>query len=120
MRVIGHDSARDGEGAMTIERIRDVTHVMDSLSPEQNQTLDHWSDQLQALVRTAVEQGGPAARRVKNWLNGVWLGHPLHPALTDTTLGAWWTGALLDVVGPRRAADAAITIGVLSALPTAA
>jgi nitrite reductase/ring-hydroxylating ferredoxin subunit/uncharacterized membrane protein len=105
---------------MTIERIRDVTHVMDNLSPEQNATLDHWSDQLQRLLRTAVEQGGPAARRVKNWLNGVWLGHPLHPALTDMTIGAWWTGALLDVIGSRRAADASITIGVLSAVPTAA
>jgi nitrite reductase/ring-hydroxylating ferredoxin subunit/uncharacterized membrane protein len=104
---------------MTVERIRDVSNVMDSLSPEQNQTLDTWSDQLQGLVRTGVEQGGPAAQRVKNWLNGVWLGHPLHPALTDVTIGAWWTSALLDVLGARRAADASITLGVLTAVPTA-
>jgi nitrite reductase/ring-hydroxylating ferredoxin subunit/uncharacterized membrane protein len=105
---------------MSIDALRDVTHVMDSLSPDQNATLDGWSDQLQGVVRTMVEQGGPAARRFKNWLNGVWLGHPLHPALTDVTLGAWSTGALLDLVNARGAADAAITIGVLSALPTAA
>jgi nitrite reductase/ring-hydroxylating ferredoxin subunit/uncharacterized membrane protein len=104
---------------MTIERIRDVTHVMDNLSPEQNETLDEWSDGLQGLVRGAVEQGGPAARRVKDWLNGVWMGHPLHPALTDMTIGAWFTGALLDVFGSRRGADASITVGVLAAVPTA-
>lgn len=104
---------------MSIDVLRDVTHVMESLSPEQNQMLDRWSDQLQGLLRVPVEQGGPAARRLKNWLNGVWLGHPLHPALTDVPLGAWSTGALMDAVGARGAADAAMTVGVLSAVPTA-
>jgi len=92
---------------------------MDNLSPEQAQTLDEWSEQIQTVVRTTVEQGGPAARRVKNWLNGVWLGHALHPALTDMVIGAWWTGFLLDIVGPRRGADVALSVGVLAAVPTA-
>ena len=104
---------------MTIDVLRDVTHVMDSLSPDQNQLLDRWSDRLQSLVNVGLGQGGPAARRMKNWLNGVWLGHPLHPALTDVTLGAWSTGYLLDIVGARGPADAATTVGVLSAVPTA-
>jgi nitrite reductase/ring-hydroxylating ferredoxin subunit/uncharacterized membrane protein len=104
---------------MTTDVLRDVTHVMDSLSPDQNAALDRWSDQLQALLQTGVEQGGPAARRFKNWLNGVWLSHPLHPALTDVVLGAWTTGAVLDLVGSRRSADAAMTVGVLNAVPTA-
>jgi nitrite reductase/ring-hydroxylating ferredoxin subunit/uncharacterized membrane protein len=107
------------ETAVTIDVLRDVTHVMDSLSPDQNQTLDSWSDQLQGLVQGGIEQGGPAARRMKNWLNGVWLGHPLHPALTDVTIGAWSAGFLMDLVGARVAADAAMTVGVLSAVPTA-
>src|SRR5437868_580716 len=104
---------------MTVDVVRDLTHVMDSLTPEQNRTLDHWSDQFQGLLNNAVGQGGPAARRFKNWLNGVWLGHPLHPALTDATIGAWSTGMLLDLIGAQREADAAITVGVLSAVPTA-
>src|SRR5205085_11571767 len=104
---------------MTIDALRDVTHVMDSLSPEQNQLLDRWSDRLQSLVNVGLGQGGPAARRMKNWLNGVWLGHPLHPALTDVTLGAWSTGFLLDIVGARWPAAAATTVGVLRAVPTA-
>jgi nitrite reductase/ring-hydroxylating ferredoxin subunit len=35
------------------------------------------------------------------------------------TLGAWSMGALLDLVGARREADGALTVGVLSAIPTA-
>lgn len=92
---------------------------MDMLSPEQNATLDRWSDSLQGLIRAAIESGGPAGLRLKNWLNGIWLGHPLHPALTDVTLGAWSTGAVLDLVQAHGAADAAMTVGVLSAVPTA-
>jgi nitrite reductase/ring-hydroxylating ferredoxin subunit/uncharacterized membrane protein len=103
----------------TSDVLREVTRVIDNLSPEQTETLDRWSDQLQGLLRNLVEQGGPAARRVKNWLNGVWLGHALHPALTDVPLGAWTTGAVLDLVGARGPADAAFTVGVLGAVPTA-
>jgi len=91
---------------------------MASLSAEQNQALDDWAGKVQGVLHAAVSQGGPTARRAKDWLNGVWLGHALHPALTDVTIGAWSTGFMLDVVG-RREADAAITIGVLSAIPTA-
>lgn len=104
---------------MSVDVARDVSRVMDALPPEQAQMLDHWAEQLQGFLSTAVEQGGPAAQRVKNWLNGVWLGHPLHPALTDAAIGAWSTGFLLDVVGASREADAAMTVGVLAAVPTA-
>ena len=104
---------------IAIDTLRDATHVVENLTPEQNATLDHWSDQLQSALRSLIDQGGPAARRAKNGLNGVWLGHPLHPALTDVPIGAWWTGALLDLVGAKRPADAAMTVGVLAAVPTA-
>jgi nitrite reductase/ring-hydroxylating ferredoxin subunit len=104
---------------MTVDVVRDLTHVMDALSPEQTRLLDHTAKQVQGVLTSAIEQGGPAARRVKNWLNGVWLGHVLHPALTDVTIGAWTTGALLDMVGAKREADAAMTVGVLAAIPTA-
>src|SRR5262249_40958977 len=97
----------------------DLSRALDALSPEQARLLDQTADQVQSLLSTAVTQGGPAARRLKNWLNGVWLGHALHPALTDAVIGAWTTRALLDLVGARREADAAMTVGVLSAFPTA-
>jgi nitrite reductase/ring-hydroxylating ferredoxin subunit/uncharacterized membrane protein len=104
---------------MTVDVVPDVTRVMSALSPEQNQTLDEWAGKVQGILNAAVSQGGPTGRRVKDWLNGVWLGHALHPALTDVAIGAWSTGFMLDVVGAKREADAAITVGVLSAIPTA-
>lgn len=98
--------------------VRDLSRVMDALGP-QEQVLDNWARQVQGAINSLVSQGGPAARRVKNWLNGVWLKHPLHPALTDATIGAWSTGLLLDLLGADEAADAALTVGVLAAVPTA-
>lgn len=104
---------------MSADVVLDVSRVMDSFTPEQNQMLDQWAEQVQGLLNTAVSQGGPAAQRVKNWLNGVWLGHAVHPALTDVPIGAWFTGSLLDLFGVHSGADAAMTVGVLSAIPTA-
>ena len=106
-------------GTMATDVPHDVSRVIESLTPQQNEMLDQWARQVQSLANTAVEQGGPAGRRVKNWLNGVWLGHALHPALTDIPIGAWFTGAMLDMVGARGPADAAMTVGVLGAVPTA-
>ncbi len=56
-------------------------------------------------------------------LRGSWLGHPLHPVLTDLPIGFWTSAWVLDVVGGRRsepAADALLGLGVLSAIPTVA
>jgi nitrite reductase/ring-hydroxylating ferredoxin subunit/uncharacterized membrane protein len=103
---------------MSVESsLREVTRLIEQ--SEQGAVLDQLAEQLQGIMRTAVEQGGPAARRLKNWLHGTWLGHPLHPALTDVPIGAWTVAFLLDVVGAEEQADAAMTIGALAAVPTA-
>jgi len=34
--------------------------------------------------------------KVRDGLNGVWLGHPLHPLLVQAPLGAWLSAAVLD------------------------
>ena len=60
--------------------------------------------------------------RAKDALHGTWLGHPLHPALTDVPIGAWTSALLLDLVAGDRANDASralVGAGVLAALPTA-
>jgi nitrite reductase/ring-hydroxylating ferredoxin subunit/uncharacterized membrane protein len=64
---------------------------------------------------------------VRNVLDGVWLGVPLHPALTDVPIGSWTAAAALDALdgissGDRfaDAADAALAVGVLGAVPAAA
>ncbi len=77
-------------------------------------------------VHDAVLAGGEPTRRVADTLHGTWLGHPLHPVLTDVTIGAWMMGAAFDVMGEvtdddgiRTAADRLTLIGTLSAGPTA-
>ena len=50
------------------------------------------------------------------------LGHPLHPVLTDVTVGFWTASWWLDLVGGRGSAAAARKLvgwGVVSAVPTA-
>jgi nitrite reductase/ring-hydroxylating ferredoxin subunit/uncharacterized membrane protein len=61
--------------------------------------------------------------RVKNALSGTWLGHQLHPLLTDVTIGAWVGAAFVDVAGGDAGADGArrlTALGILAAVPTAA
>jgi nitrite reductase/ring-hydroxylating ferredoxin subunit/uncharacterized membrane protein len=81
---------------------------------EQASGLDPVSDRLQRLV-----DGLP--RSVRDLLHGVWLGHPLHPALVHAPVGAWLSGAVLDLVpGQRRAATMLLAAGTAAAVPTAA
>src|SRR4051812_24545442 len=56
-------------------------------------------------------------------LRGEWLGHALHPLLTDLPLGCWAASALLDVVGGREARGASqrlIGLGLVMVPPTVA
>src|SRR5262244_2594329 len=68
--------------------------------------------------------GTPAMRPLKVFLNGTWIGHPLHPLLTDIPIGAWTLTILLDLIGllfgfPQLglAAGIASGIGVAGHLP---
>ncbi len=70
----------------------------------------------QGWLATAFARTRPA----KDLLNGVWLGHPLHPLLTDVPVGALTTALLLDLAGERRAADLAVCAGVLGMAASAA
>jgi len=58
-------------------------------------------------------------RPVKDFLNGTWLGHPVHAALTDLPVGAMTVAIVLDIIGQRVAADVTVLVGVLSILATA-
>lgn len=56
-------------------------------------------------------------------LRGKWMGHALHPALTDLPLGLWTAASVLDVLGgsaSRPAAQRLLGLGLLAAAPTAA
>jgi nitrite reductase/ring-hydroxylating ferredoxin subunit/uncharacterized membrane protein len=69
-------------------------------------------------VQTVQDAAKAVPQPVRDVLDGVWLGAPLHPALTDVPLGAWTAAAALDIVG-HEAADEVLAIGVLAAVPTA-
>src|SRR5437764_1331628 len=53
-------------------------------------------------VRQALDR-----QPVKDALSGTWLGHPLHPLLTDLPIGFWTSAFTLDLVGGRRSRRAA-------------
>jgi nitrite reductase/ring-hydroxylating ferredoxin subunit len=58
---------------------------------------------------------------VKDALSGSWLGHALHPLLTDVTIGTLTSAVLLDWLGGERsqpAAERLIALGLASAVPT--
>lgn len=64
-----------------------------------------------------------ASDPVKNVLSGTWLGHQLHPVLTDLPIGAWTMATALDLTAGERADTAArrlVGLGVLTAAPAAA
>jgi nitrite reductase/ring-hydroxylating ferredoxin subunit/uncharacterized membrane protein len=75
-----------------------------------------------AAAITKVVQRATRPTVVKNALSGTWLGHQLHPLLTDVTIGAWLSASALDVLGGEDGADSArrlTALGVLAAVPTA-
>lgn len=85
---------------------------------ERVRSLDAVGKVLSQAVSKVVRPG-----RTKDLLAGTWLGHPVHPMLTDVPIGAWTSAFVLDLFGgrqARRAADALVGVGVLAAVPTAA
>jgi nitrite reductase/ring-hydroxylating ferredoxin subunit len=85
---------------------------------EELEQLDSVGEALKSLVDRYV----PPRTEVKDLLSGTWLGHPLHPVLTDVVLGAWTSSFLLDLIPGRRtrkASDRLVDIGILAAAPTA-
>jgi nitrite reductase/ring-hydroxylating ferredoxin subunit len=59
---------------------------------------------------------------LKDALAGTWLGHALHPLLTDVVIGSFLSATILDVIGgddDGRAAERLIAVGLLSYPPTA-
>ena len=89
--------------------------------------LDKVAEPAQNATNAVFGKNG-VARKIKDWLNGTPVMHRLHPALVTVPIGAWTTGLVLDLLETRaekpreweRGADAAVALGVLSALPSVA
>jgi uncharacterized membrane protein len=61
--------------------------------------------------------------RVASVLRGEWLGHALHPLMTDLPLGCWMSAGVLDLFGgrrSRRSAQRLVGAGLLLVPPTVA
>jgi uncharacterized membrane protein len=85
--------------------------------------LERTAGTAQPVVVKTFKAGGTAGQKVKDFLHGVWFGHPLHPALTDVPLGAWTVALAFDVMAGHtgrkeyaRAAETAVAIGLAGAI----
>src|SRR5262245_61705088 len=58
-------------------------------------------------------------RPIRDFLDGTWLGHPLHPAVTDIPIGTLLATVVLDLLGYPAAADIALVLTILFILAAA-
>lgn len=85
---------------------------------EAEEALDSVGKPAGKVVRDAVSASG-----LKDALSGTWLGHALHPMLTDVVIGSFTSASLLDLVAPSSdgsASEKLIALGLTAYLPTAA
>jgi nitrite reductase/ring-hydroxylating ferredoxin subunit/uncharacterized membrane protein len=85
---------------------------------ETAEALDPAAEALGRAVRDAIPAGP-----VKDALSGTWLGHAVHPMLTDMVIGCFFSASLLDLFGPRDGRNAGrrlIGLGLAAYIPTAA
>jgi len=106
-RPAGHSGTGRGRVPGPAEAARRVAHA---------QRLDPAARTLTAAVQRRVGTGPRA-----DALHGVWLGQPVHPALTGLPMGFWTSAAVLDFVpGSARAARTLIALGLAGSVPAAA
>jgi nitrite reductase/ring-hydroxylating ferredoxin subunit/uncharacterized membrane protein len=85
---------------------------------ESVEALDPAALKLAEAVRGAVPVGAP-----RDALSGTWLGHALHPLLTDVVVGSFLSATLLDVLGgddSGHASERLIEVGLATSAPTVA
>lgn len=88
-----------------------------TLRLEDATALDAAVDAVEPKIRSVFGTGQRAAV-----LRGDWLGHAVHPLLTDLVLGTWTSASLLDLCGgtsSKAAAQRLIGAGLLAVGPTA-
>ena len=81
------------------------------------EALDPIGEKVGSLVRDALPPG-----KAKDAISGTWMGHALHPLLTDVVIGSFTSATMLDLVGgdrDGRATERLLAIGIAAYLPTA-
>ncbi len=90
---------------------------------DKQEWIDTLSEPIQNGIQALFKGAGDGGRVAKDLLNGVWLGHPLHPVITDIPIGAWTITQALDLASAAKggdkdldsAADITLGIGLLAA-----
>jgi len=102
-----------------------LNHVVNRFIDRQR-WLEPVADVLQKVVGNTYKVLGNPGRSLKTFMHGTWLGHPLHPVITDIPLGAWTLAVVFDIIylvkgthGWVSAADVSIVVGLLGALGAA-
>ncbi|HEY7132722.1 MAG TPA: Rieske (2Fe-2S) protein [Candidatus Limnocylindrales bacterium] len=60
-----------------------------------------------------------AIRPVQHFLNGTWLGHPVHSVITDVPVGALTVSIVADLISQHVVADVSMVLGVLAMVAAA-
>jgi nitrite reductase/ring-hydroxylating ferredoxin subunit/uncharacterized membrane protein len=93
--------------------------LLDSLvrRVESTESLDGPAKAAGRVIRDTIAHG-----KGKDLLSGTWLGHAVHPMLTDVVIGSFMSASLLDLLGGRdraRASERLIALGIAAYAPTA-
>ena len=89
-----------------------LTRAVESL-----EALDPIAKPVAANVRSTLKPGA-----LKDLVSGTWLGHALHPLLTDVVIGSFTSATVLDLIGGRAGEDGArklVAVGLAAYGPTA-
>jgi nitrite reductase/ring-hydroxylating ferredoxin subunit/uncharacterized membrane protein len=83
--------------------------------------IDGMAKPIQNWIAGIYSGDSKAIASIERFLHGNWLGHPLHAVFVHIPVGAWTLAAILDLfsakTGARAAADWAIAVGLLAAIP---
>lgn len=84
---------------------------------ESLEAIDPVGEKVGASVREALPPGP-----LKDAVSGTWIGHALHPLLTDVVIGSFTSVTLLDLLGgdeDGKATERLLAIGIAAYFPTA-
>lgn len=80
---------------------------------------DGWVKPLGTWAHGLLNRLFGALPDVRDFLDGRWLGHPLHAVLTDAPIGILFLVIVLDVLGQPVAADITLAVGILTMIAAA-
>src|SRR5439155_18279017 len=113
-RICQSNRYRHNMRIIKMEQIDEIINQFQRLGPVEKS--------LDAVAEATLNQKNSFMQQVRNFLHGTWLGHPLHPVITDVPLGAWTTAAVFELYefasGDKkfyRGADMPVGIGLIGA-----